>query len=118
VTVRLDTGSSVTVPEPGWCEGVHAEGEALADLFHEGPEIGLQVETRLGSVEILTASLVEYPHAADLFRRSPAVSVLLADGFHEMGPGELRALATGLMLHADRLRGMALELTRLRGGVR
>lgn len=114
VTVRLDTGSSVTVLEPDWCRGVHSQGEALTDLFHEGPEIGLQVETRRGAVEILTASLVEYPHASDPARRLPAVSVLLADGFYEMGPAELLALASGLVLHADRLRDVAGELARLR----
>lgn len=114
VTVRLADGSEVVVEEPAWCAGTHEDGQALADLFHEGPETALQVETRLGAVEILTASLVEYPNRSDPVRRGPWASVLLDGAFYELDPGELRALASRLVVRADDLRDLARDLAKLR----
>lgn len=116
VQVRLLDGRTVAVPEPGWCTSTHADGEALEDLFHEGTECGLTVETGRGPVEVLTVSIVQYPFRPDVSRRLPVGSVLLGGEFFELGPCELRALATGLAVHADRLRDVAMELTRLRSG--
>lgn len=113
-TVRLVDGSSVTVEEPAYCVAHHPDGEALEDFFHDGPETSLIVETGRGPVEILNASVAEYPYRADPERRLPVATVLLDGAFYELDPVGLRALASGLVGRADELRDLARELARLR----
>ncbi|MDH6125955.1 hypothetical protein [Kitasatospora sp. GP82] len=118
VTIRLAGGMDVVVPEPSWCEGVHQQGQALENLFHEGPETGLIVATLRGPVEILAAALAQYPFRTDVLRRSPVATVLLDGAWYELGSAEVRELAAGLVAHAEVLRGMAEELDGFSGGGR
>lgn len=104
----------MTVNEPRWCVGEHADGLALSDLMHDGREIALTVPTPHGRVEILNAALAENPYAPALEDRAPRVTVLLDGAWYSFGPEELRLLAAGLVVHAGRLRDLAAELARLR----
>ncbi|WP_327069282.1 DUF6907 domain-containing protein [Kitasatospora sp. NBC_01302] len=112
--VRLANGQSIELPEPDWCTGAHEPGMELVDIFHEGPEAALTVETVLGSVRVLEAALTAYPFASTGAGRVPVVTVALDGGYVSFDPQGLRRLATGLAGHALRLRGLAAQLDRVR----
>lgn len=112
--VRLYNGETVTFLDPAWCTGRHEAGLHLEDLEHSGPETGLTVETRFGSVEILAAGLSQNPFAAKERDRLVRATVWLNSGYASFDPVGLRVLAAGLVEHAGRLQGLADQLERLR----
>jgi hypothetical protein len=116
VTVRLADGSSVDVPEPGWCSGQHEDGLDLVDLIHDGPEIALTVPTAHGRMDLLTASLAQNPFATRPEARAPRATVLLPDGWVPFSPAGLSVLADGLVAYAGELRLLAAQLGHLADG--
>lgn len=108
--VRLIDGSTVTVREPAWCTGEHQQGEALADLFHDGPETALTVRTDCGPVEVLHAALTQSPHAPD---HATKAAVLLGGAWHRFDEQGLYALADQLAARAVELRSLARQLAEL-----
>lgn len=112
--VLLVDGSTVTVREPAWCTGEHQQGEALVDLFHDGPETALTVATVLGPVEILHAALCQAPYTTDPDDRGTKVAVLLGGACYRFDDSELYALADALADRAVQLRALARRLTEVR----
>lgn len=110
VTVHTADHGDVTLPEPTWCLGEHAEqnGGHRADISHDGPEMALEFEGR----ELLSAGLVAYPFAERL-ARGPVAAVDLGGDWHSLDADGLRALAARLVVHAGRLRDLASELAAL-----
>ncbi len=114
VTVHLQDGADVTVPEPAWCVGGHGlQVEVLADVLHDGPEISFAVETPHGFAEALPAALSQFPFASDPQQRVPAVTVLVGDNWERFSPAGVAELADGLVVYAARLRALGAELTRI-----
>lgn len=102
----LDQGP-ITVAEPAWCNGWHAEGEYSTDLTHESTALCALVETPCHGPEILLqANITQSPLST---RREIAVTVDIGQS-HEFDPPALNALADTLTSHADTLRTLALRL--------
>ncbi|OKI14216.1 hypothetical protein [Streptomyces sp. CB03911] len=111
VTILLGNGETATVPEPAWCTTSHDEQvERLADVLHEGPEIGFTVRTPYGFAESLQAALGQFPFASDPELRVPAVTVLVGDSWERFSPAGVVELADGLVVYAGRLRALGVEL--------
>ncbi|MDH6121999.1 hypothetical protein ABH930_006409 [Kitasatospora sp. GAS204A] len=112
--VHLANGGTIELPEPAWCTSQHEQGLDRTDLFHEGPEMALVVDTVRGRVRVLEAALTQYPFASTDAGRVPVVTVALDGGYASFDPLGLRALSLGLARHAERLQQLAYELERLR----
>lgn len=108
--VRLIDGTTVTVREPEWCAGQHENGRPLADLFHDGPECALRVQTQDGPIDLLHAALTVSPYSASGDERYLAVTVDLGDGPHRFDGDGLFGLADALARHAVALRTLARQL--------
>lgn len=116
ITLATSDHGPVTLPEPAWCVGhAHHDPESLrADLVHAGPAVNL---VHLGA-DLFSAELVQSPFAESssplLGGRTPGVSVWpLA---RTLDPTQLYDLAADLDRYADRLRGLADQLTTVLGG--
>ncbi|GAA4866148.1 DUF6907 domain-containing protein [Kitasatospora terrestris] len=116
VTVVTCDHGPVTFDEPDWCATPHEHGGAKVDVFHDGPEIGLSVQSRQGRSRILQAALTQFPFASDPARRVPYVTVLVDGTWQGFDSAGLRELAEGLVGYAGRLRDLAAELDRITAG--
>ncbi|WP_432162328.1 DUF6907 domain-containing protein [Streptomyces tendae] len=108
VTVRTLDHGDVTLPEPSWCLGRHAQDVYQTDIWHEGEEVPLLVTTPChGRVPLLTATVVQKPFAAD---DAVHLAVDFGGDAHELSSrevrglsGELVSLGRGLEWLADRV---------------
>ncbi|QTU47621.1 hypothetical protein F3K20_24880 [Streptomyces scabiei] len=107
----------VTLPEPTWCCGHtdHRPDTHRADILHKGPEAVL---TFRGG-EVLTACLAQSPYATlpthpELGGRTIGVSVYPPG--RTLTPVGLYELAASLDSYADRIRGLAEQLTAVLAG--
>lgn len=115
-TVAIWRGGSLTLPCPDWCVG-HTDAlvpQHPADISHEGPETGLDVETGNGVHRVLETGLVHAPFSS----RDPLPYGTVDLGGHQrMSADQLRALADGLEQHAVFLREFATEVEQVRAAV-
>jgi hypothetical protein len=118
ITLPTADHGDVTLDEPTWCMGHahHDPNTERVDLLHSSPDIQLN----FWYVTLLSACLVQSPYASDtapgLGGRTPGVSV------HPLGltldATQVYDLAARLDTFADRLRGLADQLTEVLGGDR
>lgn len=116
VTLPTEDHGDVTLPEPDWCAG-HADQRPdthRVDLNHSGPEHLLTFH----SVVLWTAMLSQAPFATDPARRGIGVYVEQGSFARTLDATGLYDLAATFDTHADRLRRLADQLTRIldRGG--
>ncbi|MFE2684009.1 DUF6907 domain-containing protein [Streptomyces mirabilis] len=116
VTITTIDRGDVAIPCPAWCAGhAHHDPETeYADIIHSGPESTLT----FGYTTLLTAGLVQSPHATDatpgLGGRTPGVSVHPLG--KTLGPVGLYELAAALDTYADHIRDLADQLDTLLAG--
>jgi len=116
-TVTLPTidHGDVTLPEPSWCIG-HADDrpDHRADILHRGPDVTLTFRGH----HITDACLVQSPFSTvdipELGSSTPGVSISVIA--RTLDPAGLYDLAAALDGYADRLRGLADELTEILAG--
>ncbi|MFA3877558.1 hypothetical protein ABS735_28430 [Streptomyces sp. MMCC 100] len=108
----LDHGN-VTIPEPSWCRGHddHHPRTYRTDLTHNTPDVPLTARGR----SIGDAGISQAPCAERSTRDVQAHVVLSFESVGGFDPAGLYDFAAELDTHADRLRDLADELTRLRG---
>lgn len=107
ITVHTIDQGAITVPEPAWCNGWHADGEYSVDLTHQSTALCALIDTPCHGLEIfLQADIVQSPLSS---RNEISVAVNIGQ-FHEFAPPSLEALADTLVSHADTLRTLALQL--------
>lgn len=117
VTVHTLDHGDVTIPEPVWCLGAHADGEHQADIWHEGEQVPLLVSTPChGMVPLLTATVVQKPFATDV---DPHLAVVIDGEAHELTSVQVRALADDLVsLGMGALHWLADRIEAIEGGGR
>ncbi len=109
-TVPTIDHGPVTLPEPAWCIGHHAQPEALADVHHTGPE---HVVSYGGGIT-LRAELVAFPYGITPVAVSVHLELHVPDV--TLDPPGLEGLASVLVEQAAELRRLALRLAVLRAG--
>ncbi|MFI9236932.1 DUF6907 domain-containing protein [Streptomyces sp. NPDC053079] len=108
VTVRTFDAGMVTMPEPAWCLGRHADGYHRADIAHQGADTPITFR----GFELLAAGLVAYPFS-ELRGPGPEVVVDMGGDWLPLDPAGLEALACALVDHAAELRSLARQLAAL-----
>ncbi|MFE9481476.1 DUF6907 domain-containing protein [Streptomyces spororaveus] len=110
VTVPTLDHGPVTIPEPAWCLGHHAQPEVLVDVHHTGtPHV-----VDYGGGTALRAELVAFPYGETPVPASVHVELLVPDV--TLDPPGLEGLAAVLVEQAAELRRLALRLAVLRAG--
>lgn len=116
VTVPTWRDGRLTMPEPAWCAGEHAQHpQHPADFRHEGVDVPLIVHAGGRTFETLPVAVVQEPFADG--DPLPHVSINLGDDYARFTRAELLAFADGLDRHADYLRSFADEVEELRTAV-
>lgn len=116
VTLQTADRGQVTIPEPDWCQGhAHHDPETLfVDILHSGPDVTLDFRHAV----LLMAGLVQSPHGTSevegIGGPTPGVSVYPLG--ETLQPVDLYVLAAALDTYADKLRGLADQLTAILGG--
>jgi hypothetical protein len=106
----LDHGD-VTLPEPDWCVGHadHRPDTYRTDVCHDGPKTVLTLDGHpVGEAFVSQAPLAE--------RGTREIQAFLSLHYGEdygRSPAQLYDLAATLDTHADQLRGLADQLTRI-----
>lgn len=112
VTVLTKDHGPVTVSEPVWCIGDHAnqQGGYRTDIIHDGRETAAWFRGH----EILPVGLVAWP-CAERAPKGPFMSVYMGSDHVHCLPADLDELAAVLVEHAATLRRHARELSVLLG---
>ncbi|MGW1559084.1 DUF6907 domain-containing protein [Streptomyces sp. NPDC002144] len=112
VTLQTLDHGEVTITEPRWCMGHNAEAVVhRVDITHNGRPVFAEVETDLGTEQLLEASISWAPFAE--LQPEPYPVAALGD-LPPMDPAQLRAVAAELGLYVGRLYRLSNELDRIR----
>jgi hypothetical protein len=111
ITLPTEDHGDVTLDEPSWCAGHadHRPDTYRVDLDHKGVEHRLH---HLGEL-LWTAFLGQAPYASRPEHRGIGVYVEQGSYARTLDPAGLYDLAATLETHADQLRELADQLTRI-----
>ncbi|MCP9209302.1 DUF6907 domain-containing protein [Streptomyces sp. NEAU-Y11] len=115
VTVHTRDHGPVTLVCPAWCTTRHAEqnGGYRVDLFHEGDETGLTLDTTRGRVYLMPTFLEQRPFIERPPGRGVFVNVGLEGDFYPSDPAQLHDIAEALIRHGAQLHALAGHLAAL-----
>lgn len=116
-TVTLETldHGLLTVPEPGWCRGEHAQPVYRSDITHNSVTVKAAAQTdRHGRVPLLQVHISHAPYLELHSEPYPVVSVQL-DCVEDFIAEDIPQLLEGLRSVEQVLASIAAEAIRLRG---
>jgi hypothetical protein len=113
VNVDLLVTKSLEIDEPDWCAGHHGDGAQFKpDITHYGPEHTIAAN----GIPVCRALISQAPFASSEENREVCLYVEECDFTGSYTPDEVEQLANALVLAADRLRALGLDLTRILDG--